>query len=115
MSDKDSTMKMKAALLDRAAKSPTVQVLLPQAEATGIAEIDPMWVWGPDYLLARTGDRCPVWGDEIPYKSVTVLVPAGMLSEAVFSLEYVHGGGSISRQKLMPDGMCALRSDYQCW
>jgi hypothetical protein len=90
-------------------------ILFPQTPATGVAETDPLWVWEDDFIQAQYGESCPVWGDTLPQKSVTVLVPAGMQGEAVFSLEFAHGGGSISRQKLFPNGMLAIRSDYQCW
>lgn len=113
--DKDNIMKMAEALAQLADKVPNVFIMAPQAEATGIAVENPTWVWEEDFAVARSGDRCPIWGDRLPYKSATVVVPALLLNEAVFSLEYVHGTGCVSRHQLLPDGTMALRSDYQCW
>lgn len=59
--------------------------------------------------------RCPVWGDVVPWKSVTVIVDAADEADARYSLEYVHGGGSVSRRMALPNGRVALRSNYQCW
>jgi hypothetical protein len=58
---------------------------------------------------------CPIWKDRLPYKSVTVVCNMEQEEEVSYWLEYVHGGGSISRRKELPDGKLALRSDYQCW
>jgi hypothetical protein len=59
---------------------------------------------------------CPIWGDELPYKSVTVVGPIEQEQEIRYWLEYVHGGGSVSKRKVVEDGKkVALRSDYMCW
>lgn len=58
---------------------------------------------------------CPVWGDELPYKSVTAICDADQVEEVSYWLEYVHGGGSVSEIRDLPIGKVALRSDYQCW
>lgn len=60
-------------------------------------------------------DVCPVWGDRLPWKSVTVVVDAEDEADAIFCLECCHGGASVSRRKVLDDGRVALRSDYQCW
>lgn len=58
---------------------------------------------------------CPVWGDKVPWKSFTTIVDAADFDDAVYSCEFVHGGGSVSRTKRLPDGKVAIRSDYQAW
>jgi len=85
------------------------------------AERDDMWVWDEDggYIVAcgysAFPPTCPVWGDEVGYKSVTVIVPPKLENDARYSLEYNHGGGSVVKRRVMPDGRVAMRSDYQCW
>lgn len=99
---------------------------LTSVEATGLAEEDPMWVWRSDndgnkLFIVASGycdepyPTCPIWGDQLGYKDVTVVVPAMAMSEAVFSLEYNHGAECVTRTKLVKDGMVAIRSAYQCW
>jgi hypothetical protein len=58
---------------------------------------------------------CPVWKDKLPYKSVTVICPADVEDQVTYWLEYVHGGGCISKRKKLADGNVALRSNYMCW
>ena len=82
---------------------------------------DDMWVWDEEagYIVAcgytAFPPTCPVWGDEVGWKSVTVIVPAELENAATWSLEYNHGGGSVVKRLEMGDGRVALRSDYQCW
>ena len=57
---------------------------------------------------------CPIWHDELPYKSVTVICTMKEMGEVQDWLGYVHGG-DCSAVKPLEDGMVALRSDYQCW
>jgi len=88
--------------------------------ATGIMEQNPKWVWedgdgdgNPLYIVAHGPNvTCPVWGDLLGPNDVTAVVPTGVLNEAVFSLEYKQGSECISRQKLLSDGMIALRSSF---
>lgn len=68
-----------------------------------------------DRLVAEIPEVCPVWGDVLPYKSVTVICPADQEEQVSYWLEYVHGGHSISRRKELPEGKVALRSNYMCW
>jgi len=93
----------------------TIGVLHPKGNPGLKSDEDPCWVFNLPHRVARYQDRCPVWGDEVPYKSVTVVVGASDEEDAEYSLEYVHGGGSVSRRKELKDGRVALRSDYQCW
>lgn len=58
---------------------------------------------------------CPIFGDKVPYKSITVVCNQDQLDDVLYWLEYVHGGGCVSMVKELPDGRVALRSDYQCW
>lgn len=58
---------------------------------------------------------CPVWGDELPYKSVTVICHENQVGHVSYWLEYVHGAGCVVDVKELADGRVALRSDYQCW
>jgi len=57
---------------------------------------------------------CPVWGDTLKYKSVTIICRPCLEEEVKYWLEYVHGGGSVSRRKVISKNEIALRSDYQC-
>ena len=67
-------------------------------------------------LIAQTYPTiCPVWGDELPYKSVTVVCANDQVEEVSYWLEYVHGGGSVSDIRDLDGGRVALRSDYRCW
>lgn len=59
-------------------------------------------------------NRCPVWGDRLPWKSATVIVPAELEQHAAFCLACMHGGG-YSRRGVLEDGRVALRSDYLAW
>lgn len=66
-------------------------------------------------IVARSGEICPIFGDEVPYKSVTVVGPKNKQDEIIYWLEYVHGGGSVSEIVELDDLRVAIRSDYQCW
>ena len=78
-------------------------------------------VWIHHGMLVATSHEdglpkiCPIWKDELKYKSVTVVCNKDQEEEVSYWLEYVHGGGSISRRKELPENKVALRSDYQCW
>jgi len=58
--------------------------------------------------------KCPVFGDEIPRGSVTVVCPANKVEEVQYWLEYVQGADCVSKVKPLM-GHVALRSDYKCW
>ena len=66
-------------------------------------------------VVARYKDICPIFNDEVPYKSVTVVCPKSQYDEVVYWLEYVHGGDCVSITKELDDLRIAIRSDYQCW
>lgn len=78
-------------------------------------------VWG-DYtkgtkgmIVARSKERCPIFKDILPYKSVTVVCDEAQCGPVEYWLSHVHGGNCVSKTKELPDGKIALRSDYQCW
>ena len=75
---------------------------------------DMVWVVKTPYLAAAQGETCPVWGDVVPYKSVTVVVPRKDEADAEYCLA-CHHGGHWSRRKDLGRGFIAIRSDYQCW
>jgi hypothetical protein len=75
---------------------------------------DMCWVFRAPYVAARHDEKCPVWGDMVPYKSVTVVVPADEEDDAAYCLSMAHGGG-YSRRKVLDGGRVALRSDYAAW
>lgn len=84
---------------------------------TGVKQSD---VWSDEGMRVAWGgvnrkDTCPIWGDELPYKSVTVVCEEAQENEVVYWLEYVHGGGSVSKRKELGQGKIALRSDYLAW
>lgn len=62
----------------------------------------------------QTTNVCPVWGDELPYKSVTVICTKEQEDEVKYWLSYVHAGEA-ERTKNLPDGKVAIRSNYQAW
>jgi len=66
-------------------------------------------------IVARSDEKCPVWKDIVPYRSVTVIFKEKEIKEVIYWLEYVHGGESVSRIKRLKGNRIALRSDYQCW
>ena len=80
-----------------------------------------MWdVWGckgDDYtgmIVARSEQKCPVWRDKLPYKSVTVICNTDQFNEVTHWLSYVHGG-MYSNAVELKGGKVAIRSDYQAW
>jgi hypothetical protein len=66
-------------------------------------------------VVGQQKTTCPIWGDEIPYKSTTVVCEAHQVDDVIYWMIHVKGGDCISRQKTLPDGKVALRGDYQCW
>lgn len=57
---------------------------------------------------------CPIFGDKLPYKSVTAVCTAEEAPWVIHWLEYVNGGGCVNQARALPDGRVALRSDYMC-
>lgn len=85
--------------------------------AGGYGKVDPKFFTQPDKdkLIAQLPEVCPVWGDTLPYKSVTVICMQDQVDDVFYWLSYVHGGGCVSRVKELEGNRVALRSDYQCW
>ena len=91
-------------------------------EATDITQED---VWGKwlnpqtkvhnGMVAAKTGDKCPVWGDKVPYKSVTVICASDLREQVAYWLEFVHGSDCIANVCDLDNGRVAFRSDYQAW
>jgi hypothetical protein len=92
-------------------------------EATTLSQED---VWGEwdhaagiktaeGMVVATSEQKCPVWKDTLPYKSVTVIGPKALSEQIAYWLEFVHGADCISKAEDLPDGKVAFRSDYQCW
>jgi hypothetical protein len=77
-------------------------------------QADMCWALKAPYRVAGGDDTCPVWGDRVPWKSVTVIVEASEEDAAAYCLSMAHGAGW-SRRKVLDDGRVALRSDYAAW
>lgn len=102
----------------------TITVLTPTTKSDSAVtrwEKNRMWVFEDPYRVAvgrsypeSKNDICPVWGDRMPWKSVTVIVPADEEDDAAFCLACAHGSG-YSNRKVLEDGRIALRSDYTAW
>lgn len=59
--------------------------------------------------------KCPVWGDVLPYKSVTIECAVEQWPEVEYWLDYVLGGGSVSKVRYTESSTMYARADYQCW
>lgn len=66
-------------------------------------------------VVARQGQRCPVFNDEVPYKSATIVCLPEQEKEVLYWLDFVQGGGNVSKRLVLPGGEVVLRSDYMCW
>lgn len=67
-------------------------------------------------VVAKTDEKCPIFKDKVPMKSVTVVFDPTKFpeNEVEYWLGYVHGG-EYSTRFVMTDGTVALRSNYQAW
>jgi len=67
-------------------------------------------------IVANSSETCPIFGDIVPYKSVTIVFDSKIHNEdeVIYWLRYVHGG-EYSDYLELKDGRIAIRSDYQCW
>ena len=66
-------------------------------------------------IVARSEEKCPIFKNIVPCKSVTVVCNVDQEDEVEYWLSYVHGGDNISDRKELKGGKVALRSDYMCW
>lgn len=74
----------------------------------------------PGMVVAHEDEHCPIFGDVVPYKSITVVVPELMVHdrlvvEVEYWLDFVQGIGSVSQRRSMPDGTVGIRADYTAW
>lgn len=70
---------------------------------------------GQGMIVAKSYETCPIFHDNVPYKSVTVVCESKQESAVRYWLSFVHGGDNISARKVLDDGRIALRSNYMCW
>lgn len=66
-------------------------------------------------IIARSNDKCPIFKDIVPFKSVTIICEPEVENDVVYWIEHVQGAGSISKRKVTKDGKVILRADYMCW
>jgi hypothetical protein len=69
-------------------------------------------------VVANSQDKCPIFGDIVPYKSATLVCKLEQEREVEYWCDFVMGGGSVSDRKELTGkdkGKVALRADYQCW
>lgn len=67
-------------------------------------------------VVARSDEPCPVFGDTVPYKSVTIVFDPAKFpyDEVIYWVIYVQGGEP-SDEVALKNGKWAIRSDYQAW
>jgi hypothetical protein len=68
-----------------------------------------------DKAVADIPEVCPIWGDVLPYKSVTVVFDAELENQVIHWLTYVHGSDCVADRKELEGNRVALRSNYMCW
>jgi len=68
-----------------------------------------------DSLAPALPQRCPILGDLLPYKSVSIVCDKKDYAAVTYWLQYVHGGGCISKEHETKDGKIFIRSNYMCW
>ena len=69
-------------------------------------------------VVAESGDICPIFGDKVSSKSVTVICNENQLygnKGVEYWLEYVHGSGCIQKTMEIGSDKVAIRSDYMAW
>lgn len=66
-------------------------------------------------IVARTSEKCPVFGDILEYKDVTVICKLEEEKDVIYWLEYVHGCNCVTKRKELKGDKVALRSEYQSW
>jgi len=70
---------------------------------------------GYDDKKLQSKGRCPIFGDFVDWKSVTVVCTKEEEWEVETQLTYQHGANSVSQYKELDDGRVAMRSDYMAW
>jgi hypothetical protein len=66
-------------------------------------------------VVGKQNTICPIWNDEIPYKSTTVVCHPHQVDQVEYWMTYVKGGDCISKTVILEDGRVAIRGDYTCW
>ena len=68
-------------------------------------------------IVEKTGypTKCPIVGDILGYKSVSVVCDKKDQQAVEYWLEYVHGGNCVVGSAELKDDKVMLRSDYMCW
>lgn len=67
----------------------------------------------PGLVVARIDEECPIWGDMIAVRGVTIVCDKSQLREVEHWIVFVQGGEA-SKTKHLPDNKIALRSYYWC-
>lgn len=88
---------------------------LTKEDVWGVFDMEKMERTSEGMIVARHKDICPIFKDEVPYKSVTVVCPKKRYDEVVYWLEYVHGADCVTMIEELDDLRIAIRSEYQCW
>ena len=107
-------------------KENTVEIFLSAPTGSKPLELTQEDVWGKynelssskisnGMIVASYNDVCPIFGDKVPYKSVTVVCDENQMDDVVYWLEYVHGADCVAITKHIDGSKIAIRSDYQCW
>lgn len=58
--------------------------------------------------------KCPIWKEELPYKTVTVICQVEQEQEVIYWLDYVMGGGCVQKTKQLSGNRIAMQADYMC-
>lgn len=107
-------------------KQSTLTIYVSKPNSTSDGSLTQEDVWGSwdiktgnrlsqGMIIAKYNDKCPIWGDTIPYKSVTVKCKKEQENEVTYWLDFVYGCDSVKRRKEIDNDTIALRAEYQCW
>lgn len=66
-------------------------------------------------VIGRSDQKCPVFGDMIPYKSVTIMCTKDQEAEVLYWIDYVQGVNAISARMEIGANQVALRANYMAW
>jgi len=59
--------------------------------------------------------KCPIWKEELPYKTSTVICKAEQENEVTYWLEFVLGSGCVCKRKELSGNRIAMQAQYMCW
>lgn len=88
---------------------------LKKEDVWGVYDVENNKVVSKGMIVSKQGEKCPVFNDVLPYKSVTMVCGINQLEEVTYWIEYVQGANCISDLKEMPGDNIAIRSNYTCW